>query len=181
VYSLEWLALIGVVGVVVGGTLGYLVAGMGSKSAVRIRELETELEAAHSELSDYRQEVHDQFAETARKFKSLDESYSDLYRQLADSASVLCGEAAGPLLAAPSPVGVELYGTAEESPESASEDASELPAAGDDEPVTEAGETEAGGDGDATLTDLEITEESFADDELADQSEHSEGDRTIRL
>ncbi|MCZ6708735.1 MAG: DUF1043 family protein, partial [Gammaproteobacteria bacterium] len=64
-------------------------------------DLEAELESARDENTEYRREVFDQFAETARKFRNLDESYQDLHRQLAESASVLCGEAAGPLLEAP--------------------------------------------------------------------------------
>jgi uncharacterized membrane-anchored protein YhcB (DUF1043 family) len=100
-YSLAWLVVVGVVGAVLGGMLGHLVARVRSRSAERIRELEAELESARGENSEYRHEVIDQFAATARKFKSLDESYNDLHRQLAESASILCGEAAGPLLEAP--------------------------------------------------------------------------------
>lgn len=102
-FSLAWLVVVGGMGAVLGGWLGNLVARVRSKSAERIRELEAELESAHDTLAEYRREVFDQFAETARKFKSLDESYNDLHRQLAESANLLCGEAAGPLLAAPAP------------------------------------------------------------------------------
>ena len=100
-YSLAWLVVVGVIGVVLGGWLGHLVARVRSKSAQRIQDLEAELEIARDENTEYRREVFDQFAETARKFRHLDESYQDLHRQLAESASVLCGEAAGPLLEAP--------------------------------------------------------------------------------
>lgn len=100
-YSLAWLVVVGVTGAILGGWLGHLVARVRSKAAARIQELEAELESSRGEISGYRREVFDQFAETARKFKSLDESYNDLHRQLAASASLLCGEAAGPLLEAP--------------------------------------------------------------------------------
>ncbi|MDH3643678.1 MAG: DUF1043 family protein [Gammaproteobacteria bacterium] len=100
-YSLAWLVVVGVVGAILGGWLGHLVARVRSKAAARIQELEAELESARGESSEYRREVFDQFAETARKFRSLDESYNDLHRQLAASASLLCGESAGPLLEAP--------------------------------------------------------------------------------
>jgi len=101
VYSLAWLVIVGVLGAVLGAWLGNLIARVRSKSAARIQELEAQLESARGEISSYRREVFDQFAATARKFKSLDESYHDLHRQLAASARQLCGEAAGPLLAAP--------------------------------------------------------------------------------
>lgn len=100
-YSLAWLVIVGVIGAVLGAWLGNLIARVRSNSAVRIQELEAQLESARAENSSYRREVFDQFAATARKFKSLDESYNDLHRQLAASARQLCGEAAGPLLAAP--------------------------------------------------------------------------------
>jgi uncharacterized membrane-anchored protein YhcB (DUF1043 family) len=111
-YSLAWLVVVGVTAAVAGVAVGYLVAQVRSRSRERIRDLEAELSKAQDELAGYRREVFEQFAETARKFKTLDESYSDLHRQLASSASLLCGEAAGPLLAAP-PRGAEITAQAE--------------------------------------------------------------------
>lgn len=102
-YSLAWLVVVGVLAAFLGGVLGMLGTTARSKSATRVRELEAELQEARSELTDYRANVFDQFAQTARKFKTLDETYHDLHRQLAESASLLCGEAAGPLLQAPAP------------------------------------------------------------------------------
>ena len=78
-------------------------------------ELEESVAYYRPQLAGYRREVFDQFAETARKFKTLDESYSELHRQLASSASLLCGEAAGPLLAAP-PRGAEITDQADSGP-----------------------------------------------------------------
>lgn len=100
-YSLAWLVVVGVTAAVAGAAAGYLVAQVRSQARERIRDLEAELGKARDELAGYRREVFEQFAETARKFKALDESYGDLHRQLASSASLLCGEAAGPLLTAP--------------------------------------------------------------------------------
>lgn len=100
-YSLAWLVVVGVVALVVGTWIGHIIARVRSGAAARIAELEAQLGSARDELSDYKGAVHQQFSETARKFKALDESYHDLHRQLAESAGVLCGEAAGPLLAAP--------------------------------------------------------------------------------
>ena len=63
----------------------------------RIAELETALDAAQSELADYKGEVFGQFAATAEKFRALDKSYNDLHRQLAESSVALCGDSATPL------------------------------------------------------------------------------------
>ena len=100
-YSLAWLVVVGVIGLIVGGGLGHLVARVRSGGAARVGELEAQLESSQEELSSYKTEVYEQFSETARKFKALDETYHDLQRQLAQSAGVLVGEAAGPLLVAP--------------------------------------------------------------------------------
>lgn len=137
-YSLAWLVVVGVIGAVLGGWLGHLVARVRSKAADRIQELEAELESARGEISGYRREVFDQFAETARKFRSLDESYNDLHRQLAESASVLCGEAAGPLLEAPSASAIATApaATAAPTPQPASAAAPETSAAQADKLAT---------------------------------------------
>jgi hypothetical protein len=45
--------------------------------------------------------VVSQFSETARKFQTLNDSYTDLHEQLARSSQVLCGDLTGPLLQAP--------------------------------------------------------------------------------
>ncbi len=90
---------------ILGGLLaaggGYFIAritGTGRKT----RDLQTQLEAKQAELDDYRREVFEQFGETARKFKTLNDSYVDLHRHLARSASLLCGDlGADTLLEAP--------------------------------------------------------------------------------
>ena len=83
-----------------GVAVGYLL-GKGKDSSARVRELESQLEAAQAELTDYKSEVFGQFAETAEKFRALDKSYNELHRQLAQSSVALCGDDATPLLAGP--------------------------------------------------------------------------------
>lgn len=101
-YESEWVAGIGIAGLLVGLLLG-IVVGRASFKGRRAKDLEDELETAQTALKDYRAEVYDQFAETARKFESLNTSYNDLHRHLASSASTLLGDGAGtPLLRGPS-------------------------------------------------------------------------------
>ena len=100
-YGAEWLIGLGLLGLVTGLGGGYLLATRVGAGAGRLRELEAELERARRELTDYRQEVVAQFSETARKFQTLNDSYTDLHQQLARSSSILCGDVTGPLLAAP--------------------------------------------------------------------------------
>lgn len=100
-YSFEW--MIGVALVALAGGLGLgTLLGQSLSSTRKVRTLQQELEAAQTELSDYRADVYDQFAETARKFERLNETYNDLHQQLATSASKLLGDTAGtPLLVGP--------------------------------------------------------------------------------
>lgn len=101
-YESEWVAGIGIAGLLIGLLLG-IVVGRASFKGRRAKDLEDELETAQAALKDYRAEVYDQFAETARKFESLNSSYNDLHRHLASSASTLLGDGAGtPLLRGPS-------------------------------------------------------------------------------
>ena len=100
--AVELVVVIAVSALVVGGLIGYLIKGRDSASREQIAQLEAELEASQSELQDYRQEVVQQFSDTAEKFKTLDESYHALHRQLATSSVALCGDAGAPLLTAAS-------------------------------------------------------------------------------
>ena len=65
---------------------GYYVARF-TGSGRKTQELQLQLEAKQAELVDYRRVVFEQFGETAQKFKTLNDSYVDLHRQLAKSAS----------------------------------------------------------------------------------------------
>ena len=100
--AVELVVVIAVSALVVGGLIGYLIKGRDSSNREQIAKLEAELEASQSELQDYRQEVVQQFSDTAEKFKTLDESYHALHRQLATSSVALCGDAGAPLLTAAS-------------------------------------------------------------------------------
>ncbi len=100
-YGVEWLIGLGILGSLAAAG-GYLLGRRGSGTGSRrVQALERELAQARQELADYRREVAAQFSETARKFRTLNESYSDLHQQLARSSSLLCGDAAGPLLPGP--------------------------------------------------------------------------------
>jgi uncharacterized membrane-anchored protein YhcB (DUF1043 family) len=102
VYGLAWLIVWALLGVAAGAALGVAFATRRSNAAVgRTRELEAQLESARSDLSQYRQEAVAQFTETARKFQSLNDAYTDLHQQLAKSSSILCGDISSPLLEAP--------------------------------------------------------------------------------
>lgn len=101
--GVEWLVVTALLALAAGWGLSRLGATRPGTRQARILELENQLEAARQELEDYREEVIAQFSETARRFKTLDDSYGALHRQLAESSSLLCGAAPGPLLEAPAP------------------------------------------------------------------------------
>jgi uncharacterized membrane-anchored protein YhcB (DUF1043 family) len=108
VYGLEWLIGSVLLGVLAGVGGGYLLterAGMGRSKArhleAQLAAVRQELAGAQRELDDYRHEVVTQFSETARKFQTLNDSYTDLHQQLARSSGILCGDLTGPLLVAP--------------------------------------------------------------------------------
>lgn len=100
-YGLGWVVATGLIGVVIGLAGGWLLAGRSGRYSQRVETLESELAAARRELDDYRGRVVDEYRETARKFQTLNDAYTDLHRQLAKSSSTLCGDVSGPLLAAP--------------------------------------------------------------------------------
>ena len=104
--SMEWVIAVAVIAALIGAGISYLLTG-GVRGRARVAQLEQQLEqskgaqeSSQSELADYKREVFDQFAETAQKFRALDQSYHDLHRQLAQSSVALCGDAATPLLEA---------------------------------------------------------------------------------
>jgi len=121
--GVEWLIVSALLAFGVGWGLSLLAGRRPGKGQVRIRELENELEAARQELDDYKEEVIAQFSETARKFKTLDDSYTALHRQLAESSSLLCGAAPGPLLEAPAPREEPTLAASESEPDEQAADA----------------------------------------------------------
>ena len=76
----------------VGGILVGLLAGRFLLRSKHAATLERELNEAREAMKDYKAEVFQQFGDTAKKFEKLNESYADLHKQLATSASVLCAD-----------------------------------------------------------------------------------------
>lgn len=100
-YPQEWLIGVGLGALLIGTLIGFVLRQFAFGGARKERDLRSALESTQEELTDYRQQVYDEYEETARKFKTLTESYDDLHRHLANSAMTLVGDAAGPLLEAP--------------------------------------------------------------------------------
>ena len=100
--NVEWLIAGGLLalGLAIGLGIGLFI----SRKTGKVRDLQNQLDSTQSELDEYREQVVTQFSETAHKFKTLNDAYVDLHQQLANSASALCGNAAGPLLEAPGSV-----------------------------------------------------------------------------
>ncbi len=96
--AVELVVGIALASLLAGLGVGYFLTGTGSAKRARVTELEGALEAARTELADYKRDVFGQFSATAEKFRALDKSYNDLHRQLAESSVALCGDAATPLL-----------------------------------------------------------------------------------
>lgn len=96
--AIEWVVLVGAVTAVIGGVIGLFVGRRNGDDKERISQLETALSDKEGELTKYRSEVFNEFSETAEKFKSLDQSYHALHRQLATSSASLLGDQAMPLL-----------------------------------------------------------------------------------
>lgn len=92
------LVLVGVVGLLAGLGLGYALSNVKTAQKTQIENLQAELASRDEELANYRAEVVNQFAQTAEKFKNLDDSYHALHQQLATTAVALCGDQATPLL-----------------------------------------------------------------------------------
>ncbi len=143
------MVLIAVLAFVAGGLLGYFLLRSGILGHARIVELEQALAASEAERAEYKQQVTAEFTETAEKFRALNRSYEDLHRQLAKSASVLCGEAGAPKLLDPSVAPAlqeQLSGaTSVETPIGA--EAADLTSDGvDAPPISAAGEPKVAGD-----------------------------------
>ncbi len=88
----EWLIAIGVGLFVAGGLVGFLIRMFAFGGSRKEADLARSLEEAEKQLADYKQEVLERFSDTAEKFRRLNESYTDLHQQLAESAVALCGD-----------------------------------------------------------------------------------------
>lgn len=76
----------------IGGILLGLIAGRYLLRSKHAATLERELNEAQDAMKEYKAEVFSQFGDTAKKFEKLNESYADLHKQLATSASVLLAD-----------------------------------------------------------------------------------------
>jgi len=113
--AVELVAGIGLVALLIGGGVGYLLANRTGPKA-RVVELERALDSAQNELTEYKRDVYGQFAQTAEKFRDLDRSYNQLHRQLAESSVALCGDAGTPLLQAPDQPDVDVLESSDAAP-----------------------------------------------------------------
>jgi uncharacterized membrane-anchored protein YhcB (DUF1043 family) len=104
--TLGWMIATGMAGLLLGTLIGRRFSSSRSERD-EIERLTAELARTESEFESYRGEVYAEFAETARKFKTLDDAYAGLHGQLASSAVALCGaEASVGLLEAPGRAGL---------------------------------------------------------------------------
>jgi uncharacterized membrane-anchored protein YhcB (DUF1043 family) len=89
-----WIAAAAVAGV--GLVLGFLLGRRASRRvAARARELEERLQIAEEDMTRYRAQVSDHFAETSRLLRDLTVQYRNVYEHLSDGARTLCPDAAG--------------------------------------------------------------------------------------
>ena len=155
-----WLMMTGIGAFVVGCGVGYLIRQFAFGGSAKEADLARELEQAQEALSTYKQDVRDQYEETADRFRNLNRSYAELHEHLAKSAVSLLGENAQPLLAAP-----------EERQERAVDDVF-VKEVGEVEEVEEAADPAAGdgADGEAKNQPLEVAAGDAAPDEAAGTS-----------
>ena len=86
-----WLWAAGLIGFAVGIGAGYLLTVMLSRSMVRVRQLEEELDKIREKHETYQTEVHTHFSRSSDLFMGVTEKYRELYDHLAHGAKDLCG------------------------------------------------------------------------------------------
>ena len=158
-YDLTSLVIISACLLIAGLAGGYLI-GRFTGTGGRALELESELETSQNDLDQYKEQVYQEFGETAKKFEKLQETYTELHTQLAQSAENLCGsQLVGPMLAAPAVV--------------ADGDAEQLEQLPEEEtPVEDLTETETAAEAEERVADSEELEsETTLKQETADQPE----------
>lgn len=84
-----------VVGLLVGGIIGYLMRSGDGKLQQKNDELKKELEEAGQNLTTYKQEVASHFLKTADLVNNMTDSYRTVHEHLAQGASTLCSEQLG--------------------------------------------------------------------------------------
>lgn len=149
-----------VAGVFIGRTTG---------RARKASDLADELEKTKEEFETYRGEVVQQFADTAGKFRRLNETYGDLHKQLATSAAVLCADRADDILLALPDASVsnsEASDMAGEVIDAADETTVDLGAeTAVTTPISDADATEAGAE---LAADVELPTETIPEAGIAD-------------
>jgi hypothetical protein len=78
--------------VLAGAALGLLLARLVLPGPKRVRQLEDQLEKAHTEHQAYRSSVTTHFQKTAELVGKMTESYKSVYDHLAYGSQTLCGE-----------------------------------------------------------------------------------------
>ena len=178
--AIEWVVLVGVASALFGGLIAFLFTRGSKTNRAKVNELASELEAKDEELNSYRADVHTQFAETAERFKTLDESYHALHRQLATSSVALLGDQATPLLiqgGAGASEDQAPEASADDQAEVVVESAAEATASEDEVVVTDAAEevTEEVDVEDIVVSEdvPTLTEPAAKDDDLASEEDKS--------
>jgi len=82
--------VIGIVALAIGAVIGYLMGRSSTNDTSQQDELTRQLDAAHQELNNYKEQVNGHFARTAELVNNLTESYKDVHQHLASSAQQLC-------------------------------------------------------------------------------------------
>ena len=93
-----WLVVCGVVCLAVGIGIGYVVAARSDRPNASTREVQQELERVRDEYAEHRRTTVEQFTQVAVRFQQVDTAYGNLHRQLADSATRLCGREVATML-----------------------------------------------------------------------------------
>jgi uncharacterized membrane-anchored protein YhcB (DUF1043 family) len=86
VFSLTTLVIVASITFIVGCLLSLLLTRSLSSSEQKTRHLETRLQEAEDNLSNYQQDVTEHFAETAQLVNNLTKNYKEVHEHLAGSA-----------------------------------------------------------------------------------------------
>lgn len=82
-----WLVLL-----LLGLGIGFLLGRNNNSDLKRQTQLSAELQAAHTEMAEYKEQVNLHFADTAAAVNQLTESYRNVHQQLAKGAQSLCDD-----------------------------------------------------------------------------------------
>jgi uncharacterized membrane-anchored protein YhcB (DUF1043 family) len=82
-----WLVLL-----LLGLGIGFLLGRHNNSDLKRQNQLSEQLQAAHTEMAEYKEEVNLHFADTAAAVNQLTDSYRNVHEQLAKGAQSLCDD-----------------------------------------------------------------------------------------